>query len=164
MLAARHTRLICAAETLARTTFTDILAAGDDWIGEAVNLRKEFGALIRLEKCRYESLRADLNNWRVQVTCGEIDLDPAREDEFKSALRALIALEDLLIEKFDIYSGKGFLLEKSLLIGVVQAHRRCVQASLDTWKSPEWETTGMPIAEWNEEQSRHLLNRIGCSQ
>src|SRR5262245_57907553 len=117
----RHTRLICAAESIARSTFTDIFPSGDDWTNQVVNLQKEFQALIRLEKCRYEALRADLNNWRERVSCGDVEFDPAREDDFKGALRALIALEDLLIEKFDAYRVKGLLLAKSRHVGLVQS-------------------------------------------
>ena len=133
-------------------------------VQEVVNLQEEFRTLIRLESRRYESLRADLNDWRSRVTCGEADFDPAREDDFKGALRALIVLEDFLIEKFDAYCAKGLFLAKTRLVGIMHAHRRAAQNILDSWKSPEWETTNERGVKWDAEQTAHLRKRLASCE
>ncbi|HVK15936.1 MAG TPA: hypothetical protein VM533_03245 [Fimbriiglobus sp.] len=157
----RHTRSICVADSLARATFTDILPAGDDWVGEVVALREEFKTLVRLESRRFEALKADLSNWRERVTCGEVEFDPAREDDFKGALRALISLEDFLLEKVVVYQDKGLSIAQPWLARVIQSHRQEAQNILESWKSPEWETADERTVKWDKEQTRHLRERLG---
>lgn len=152
--------MIGQAETLARVTFTDILPSGDGWVDEVVTLQNEFKTLIRVESSRFESLKADLMKWRAQVTCGEVDFDAAREDDFKGALRAVIQLEDFLIEKFDAYADKGLFLAKPRLIKVIQMHREAAKKLLDGWKSPEWDTADERTVEWDAEQTAYLRAKI----
>jgi hypothetical protein len=156
----RHTRWLNAAESFARATFTGILPSGDGWTCQVASLQKEFKELLRLEGRGYGTLRTDLNNWRERVTRGDVEFDPAREDDLKEALRALVALEDCLIEKFDDYSAKGLFLAKTRFVGLVQAHRKAIQSILDSWKSPEWETVTKRTVKWDKEQTQHLRERL----
>lgn len=160
MLAAtRHTRVISAAEGLARATFTEILPS----VGELVSLRKEFGTLMRVAKCRHEALKSGLSHWREQVTRGEVDFEDSWEDEFKGALRALIALQSLLLEKYDAYRSRGIILAKPLPVGLVRSQRADAENTLDAWKSPEWETTDERVVKWDKEQTEYLYRRLAAS-
>lgn len=161
LTATRHTRVILAAESLARATFTEILPAGDGWVGELVSLRKEFVTLTHVVSRRYDALKVDLNSWRKRVICGEIDFDPAWEDEFKGALRALIALGMLLNEKYDAYRSQGLILESPRRVDLVRSYLREAQKNLDTWESPEWETADERSVQWNKEQTSYLRKRLG---
>lgn len=164
MLVTRHTRLIGMAETLARATFTDVLPSGDNWANEVAHLRAEFGMLRKLESGRFKSLKDDLKGWQEQVTAGDIDFDQAKEDDFKGALRALIDLDKFLIEKFDVYNGKGLILSVPRLLAIMQAHQRHAELILDSWKSPAWETFGEREVKWDAEQTSHLRDRLASCE
>lgn len=154
--AARHTQVIHDSETLARRTFSELFPCGSDWIDGLVTLRKEYLNLVRVEKQRFKSLRMELNEWRKQVKCGTIDFDSSQEEEFKEALRALIALEIVLIEGFDNYRQKELIIAGPRVIGLVESHRQSVQMILDAWKSPEWQTSDERSVQWNKEQTRYI--------
>jgi hypothetical protein len=162
LAAIRHTLLISAVERLARTTFADIFPFGDNWIDQLAALRREFQVLIRLESRRYETLKADLSNWRDRVSCGDVEFDPEREDDFKGGLLASIALASFLIETFDAYSNKGSgnFLTNPRFIRLVQSHRQAAQNILASWKSPEWETTDERTVKWDKEQTEYLRQKL----
>ncbi len=165
MLAAtRHTRLICAVETLARATFTDVLPSGEGWACQIANLQKEFNSLLRLEATRFEALKSDLNLWRQQVSSGEAEFDPAREDDLKGALRALIELESFLIDKWDLYRAKELILVKPRLLGLLSTHRQTASKILEGWKSPEWETDDQKVVKWDAEQSEYLGKKLASCE
>jgi hypothetical protein len=119
--------------------------------------------LVRLESRRYYALNADLNNWRNQIKRGDLEFDAAWEDEFKGALRSLVSLASLLIEKFDAYSNKGLFLAKTRYVGALELHRQEAQKIVDSWKSPEWETTNEQGVKWDKEQTQFLRSLIGSS-
>jgi hypothetical protein len=89
-----------------------------------------------------------------------LEFDPAREDDFKGALRALITLESFLLDKFDAYSEKGLFLARTRMIGILQAHRQEAEALLVSWKSPVWETLDERTVKWDQEQTKHLWDRL----
>lgn len=157
----RQTRLIRLAESFALEAFTCTLPSGDGMAEGVAALRKDYLALVRLASSRHRTQRSDINHWRKQVSCGAVDFDAGDEEGFKESIRALIALDDILLQAFDTYAAKGFHLAKPLPVGILRSQRKAAQSMLDSWESPEWETTGRPAAAWNEEQSRHLLSRLG---
>jgi hypothetical protein len=153
--ATRHTRSIYAAEALARATFNDIIPAGDGWCERTVSLQKEFRTLFRLASQRFESLKTDLYDWRDRVRCEDVEFDPEREDDFKAALRACVALSSLLIEKFDIFNKGGLYLAHPKLIGLLREHKREAEKILNTWRSPKVEVE-LHTVKWDEDQTRQL--------
>ncbi len=162
MLAAtRHTRLICAAETLARETFTEILPFGENWVNRVVTLRNEFQALVRLVSCRYRTLKIDLKNWQDRVRAGDIEFDQAREDDFKGALRILVELSSFLLERHDFCQEGGLILARPSVIRIAVSYRGEAERILTSWKSPEWETTNERVIKLDKEQTRRLREKLG---
>lgn len=155
--------MICAAESFARETFTGDLSCGGG-TSQVVNLQQEFRALVRLETSQYEALKANLSHWRKLVNCGEIEFDPAQEDDFREAIRALIELESCLIEKFDAYRDKGLLLEKTRFIGFMLSHQQTAQNILDSWQSPEWETVNERVVKLDREQTAYLRKKLSSCE
>jgi hypothetical protein len=159
--ASRHAQLICDAESLARATFDSITLAGDGSCEWAVNLQKQFRTLARLARQQFESLKVRLVNWQGQVSCGDVEFTPEREDDFKAALIASASFLSFLIEKFDNHRRGGLLLVKSRRVGLLESHRKEAQKILDSWKSPEWETTDTRTVKWDKDQTRHLREKLG---
>jgi hypothetical protein len=160
----RYARSIYAAEMLVQATFGDFIPASDDCCDRTVSLQKEFKIHALLASRRFESLRADLCAWRDRVRCGDVEFDPEREDDFKSALRAFIALASLLDSKFDLFHKGGVYLTHPKFIGLLQSQKKEAERILDSWRSPEWEVRGMRNVKWNEEQTRHLLDRLASCE
>jgi hypothetical protein len=153
-----HTRSIYAAEALVRATFDAITPAGDGGCERTARIGKEFNLLVRFARRRFELLKDDLGNWRQQVRSGELDFSSEREDDFKGALRAFVALSDLLIEKFDLFHRESnlFLLNPRY-INLLNSHKKEAKRFLDCWRSPQEEAEFEPrTVKWDKEQTRQL--------
>jgi hypothetical protein len=159
--AIQHTRSIYAAEALVRATFDAITPSDTAGCERTANLQKEFKLLVRLARRRFESLKADLCKWQQQVRSGDVDFAPEREDDFKGALRAFVALADLLDEKFDnFHRGNNLYLVNPRYINLLGSYKREANKILDSWCPPEWEVTNERTVKWDEEQTRHLRAKL----
>ncbi len=153
--ATKHTRSIHTAVSLVEETFGDISVVCGGGCERTVSLQKEFKVHALLASRRFESVMADLREWRDQVRCDEIDFDPEREDDFKAALRAFVALSNLLTEKFDIFHRGGLYLAHPKFIGLLQGHQKEAEKILDAWQSPRMEVE-LRTVKWDKEQTRQL--------
>jgi hypothetical protein len=156
----RHARSILFADTLTHATFDDIIPTGEGWCERTVILQKEFRTLVRLASRRFASLRADLLKWRQDVRCGDVDFNPEREDDFKGALRTFAGLAAFLIERFDHFREHGLYLVKPRFVILLSEQQQDADRILNSWQSPEWETTGKRPVKWDEEQSKYLLEKV----
>ena len=159
--AVRHTHAIQAIERLIQETIPDGLGMLGDGCGTTIAaIQKSFKGFIRLADSRFDALLADISKWRQNVCRGETEFSQTDESEFKEALRALIALADLLHQRAETYHRQNIVLHRPSIIGMLHERMREAQKMLDSWQSPEWEVIGMRTVKWDKEQTRHLRARL----
>jgi hypothetical protein len=159
--ATQHTRSVHAALTLVEETFGNITLEGDGGCKRTVSLQKEFRAHVNLASRKIESVKADLVDWRDRVRRGEVEFDAGREDDFKGAFRAFIGLSSFLVDTFDIFHKYGLYLTHPRFITLLEDHKKEVQKIVDSWRSPEWETTDERTVKWDKEQTKYLRAKLG---
>ena len=95
-------------------------------------VQKDFHAFIRFADNRYESLKADLDQWWSQVVSGEREFDRDEEARYKEAMSALISFAALLDEKYEAYRQRGILLHKTQVIGLLLERKREFETRSET--------------------------------
>jgi len=160
-IATRYTHAIRKMESRIQEMIPDGLGMlGDDCGTTVAAVRKHFQGFILDAEKHFQSLTADIAEWRESIQRGDTDFSQADEDEFKDVMAALIAAADLLAERADVYHDQGFMLHRPPVIGVLNSRRREARKILEVWQSPEWEVVGRPTVQWNKEQTRHLRERL----
>jgi hypothetical protein len=153
--------LLRATEALVRAVF-DGACAGHDSLNPdlIVALQGQFRASVRVAERHFQATKRVIARWRERVQCGEVDFEQAQEDRFLDALTAFSSLASTLSETFDQLHGRGVFLCKPRAVGVLTDRRREAQRILSAWVSPEWEVTDPRTVKWNEEQTKHLWERL----